>query len=113
MRNRGLPRLEAIIQRQERVAPKGHGDGLLLGAEPRRSRFGAHPGSLDGGALAPLGHRFGVDTVARGYALSALLAVWASVPYCRRGAGAAGEYLSHNCVRKSCPENTPSLLGTI
>ncbi len=65
-RNRGLQRVEAIVQGQQRVPTKGHGDGFLLGAEHRRHRLRAHARIGCGRTLAPLGHRFGVDAVARG-----------------------------------------------
>ena len=63
VRNRGLQRVEAIIQHQQGVPPKGHGDGFLRGREHRRSRFGAHARIGCDGALAPFGHRFRIDAV--------------------------------------------------
>ena len=65
VRNRGLQRVQDIVQSQERVPTKGHGDGFLLGAEHRRNRFRAHARIPHAGALAPLGHRFWVDALAR------------------------------------------------
>jgi hypothetical protein len=66
VRNCGLQRVEAIVQRQQRVPAKGHGDGLLLGTEHRGNWLRAHTGIGCSRTIAPLGHRFRVDAEARG-----------------------------------------------
>jgi hypothetical protein len=111
--NRGLPGVEAIIQRQLRVLAEGHRHGFCFRPEHRRGRRGTPWGVLDRGALAPLGHGFGGDAVAPGYALYAFRTTRDSGPHCRRGAGAAGEYLSHKLVRKLASKDTPPHSGTI
>ena len=69
VRNRGLPRLQAIVPGQERMPPEGHGEGFLLGAAHRRYlcryRFRAHARIPHAGALAPRGRRFRIGAVAR------------------------------------------------
>ena len=65
VRNRDLQRVQAIVQGQERVLTKGHGDGFLRGAEHRRYRFRAHARIPHAGALAPRGRRFRIGAVAR------------------------------------------------
>src|SRR4051812_33594362 len=52
MRDGGLEGVEAIIERQERVPPKGNNDGLLFAREYRRARL-LRAGALvlDRGAL--------------------------------------------------------------
>jgi hypothetical protein len=66
VRNRGLQRVQAVVQRQQGMLAKGYGNSFLLGAEHRRRRFGAYASVLNGGPLAPLGHRFRIDAEACG-----------------------------------------------
>ena len=63
VRNRGLQRVEAIVQRQQRMPTKGHGNGFLLSAEHRRTRFRPHARIHYAGAFAPLGYGPRVDAV--------------------------------------------------
>src|SRR3954468_13069999 len=113
MRNGGLERVEAIIERQERVAPKGDDDGLLLAREHRGARLlGTGALVLDRGALLPLGHRLRVDAVALGQHPQALLTMLdrSTDRLCR--AGAPMKNLAHSASFHSGEKNAPSNPGT-
>src|SRR3954468_12697495 len=113
MRNGGLERVEAIIERQERVAPKGDDDGLLLAREHRGARLlGAGALVLDRGALLPLGHRLRVDPVAPGQAPQALLTMLDRSTHRRRRAGAPMQNLAHSASLQSDEKSAPSKPGT-
>ena len=61
-----MERIEAISKRQAGVPAEGHGDGLFFGCKHRCGRCWPHWRIGDGGAFAPLGHRFGGDAVPYG-----------------------------------------------
>jgi hypothetical protein len=63
--DRGLPRVQAIIQGQQRMPAEGYGHGFLLGAEHRRNRFRPPARIQHTGAFAPLGYGLRMDAVAR------------------------------------------------
>ena len=66
VRNRGLQRVQAVVERQQRVLPKSDGHRLLLDGEHGRGRHRPHRGVRCGRAFAPFGNRFRIDAVAGG-----------------------------------------------
>ncbi len=62
VRDRGLESKEAVIQRQQRVPSEGNDHRLLGLGQNRRARFPRSGLHLYRRTLAPLRHRFGVDT---------------------------------------------------
>jgi hypothetical protein len=67
MRDGRLQRIEAIVERQQRMPPERDDDGLLLdGKDGRLGFFGACWAIGDGLALLPLGDGLLVDPVAPG-----------------------------------------------
>ena len=67
MREGGLERVEAIIERQERVPPKGNDDSLFLKREHRRLGLLGSGGPVGNRAtLLPLGDGFWIGPVALG-----------------------------------------------
>src|SRR5215211_2257417 len=114
MRNGGLERVEAVIERQQRVAPKGNHDGLLLEREHRGARLlGTGALVLDRGALLPLGDGFWIDAVAPGQHPQARLTMLDRATHCRRRAGASMENLAHSASFHSNEKSAPSKPGTI
>src|SRR3954469_10334701 len=113
MRNGGLQRVEAVIERQERVAPKRNDDGLLLDREHRGARLlGASALVLDRGALFPLSHRLRVDPVSPGEGSQALLTMLDRSTHRRCRAGASMENLAHSASFHSDEKSAPSKPGT-
>src|SRR5215207_2140821 len=97
MRAGGLEGVEAVVQRQERVPPKGNNDGLLLEREHRGARLlGASALVLDRGALLPLGDGLRVEAVAPGQPPQALLTMLDRSTHRRSRAGAPMENLAHS-----------------
>ena len=67
MRDGGLQRIEAIIERQQRVLAESHGDGLVLDGQDRRARvLRPHGRIVDEGPLLPLGDRLRINAVTLG-----------------------------------------------
>src|SRR4051812_2290288 len=113
MRDGGLERVEAVVQRQERVPPKGNHDGLLLDREHGRGRLlGTGALVLDRGALLPLGYGLRVDPVALGQHPQARLAMLDRATHCRRRAGAPMQNLAHSASFHSGEKSAPSKPGT-
>src|SRR5215207_4267428 len=109
----GLEGIEAVIQRQQRVAPKGDNEGLLLEREHGRARLlGASALVLDRGALLPLGHRLRVEAVAPGQPPQALLTMLDRATHRRCRAGAPMKNLAHSASLHSGEKNAPSNPGT-
>jgi hypothetical protein len=74
VRDRGLEAVEAVVQRQERVAPERDDDGFLLWREDGRADLlRPHPGVRRRLPLAPLLDRGGADAEAAGERPHALL----------------------------------------
>jgi hypothetical protein len=77
MRDGRLSRIEAIIERQQRMPPEGDDDRLLLdGKNGRLGFFGACWTIGDSLALSPLSDSLLVDAVAPGERSQALLMGW-------------------------------------
>lgn len=61
VRDRWLQRVEAIVERQQRVAAEGHNNGLFLARQNRRSRLPGAGGQIGGRTpLLPLRDRLGL-----------------------------------------------------
>jgi hypothetical protein len=74
VRDGGLEPVEAVVERQERVAAEGDDNRFLLGCEHSRANFlGPHRRVGRGGALAPFLHCGGADPEALGQRPHALL----------------------------------------
>lgn len=112
-RNRGFQGLEAVVERQEDVPPKGNGNDLFFGHEHCGGWFWPHHRIDHRRAIAPFGYGFGVEVVPGGERLQAFLTTLDCGPYCRCCAGTVVEYLSRNLVRNPEPEITPPYSGTI
>src|SRR3954466_10861587 len=113
VRDRGLEGIEAIIERQQRVPPKGNHEGLFLAREHRGARLlRAGAFVLDRGALLPLGDRLRVDPVALGQHPQALLTMLDRATHCRRRAGAPMQNLAHSASFHSREKSAPSKPGT-
>src|SRR3712207_8265498 len=113
MRDGGLECIEAVVQRQQRVPPKGNNDGLLLAREHRRARLlGAGALVLDRGALLPFGHRLRVVPVALGQPPQALLTMLYRATHRLCCAGAPMENLAHSASFHSRERSAPSKPGT-
>jgi hypothetical protein len=62
MRDGGLKRLEAIVERRQRVLAESHRNGLLLDRQDRRARvFRSHGCIVDEGPLPPLRNRLRIE----------------------------------------------------
>ena len=112
MRDRRLQRIEAVIERQQRVAPEGDDDRLFLDGEHRRPRLlraGRQVG--DRGPLLPLGDGLLVDPVAPGERPQALLTMLyrSTDRLCRRGAPMKN--LAHSASFDSDDKDAPSKPG--
>src|SRR3954471_1823045 len=113
MRDGGLERIEAIIERQQRVPPEGDDHGLLLDRQHGRARLlGTGALVLDRGALLPLRDRLRVDAVALGQHPQALLTMLDRSTHCRRRAGAPMKNLAHSASFHSNEKSAPSKPGT-
>src|SRR5215212_3514608 len=113
VRDRGLEGIEAVIQRQQRVPPKGDNDGLLLDREHGRARLlGASALVLDRGALLPLCDGLRVEAVAPGQHPQALLTMLDRATHRRCRAGAPMKNLAHSASLHSGEKNAPSNPGT-
>jgi len=113
VRDRGLERVKAVVQRQQRVAPERDDDGLLVKGQHRGARLlrtGAFV--LDRGALLPLGNGLRVDAVALGQAPQALLTLLDRSTHRRRRAGAPMKNLAHSASFQSDEKSAPSKPGT-
>jgi len=66
VRNRLLEGVEAVVEGQEGLLTEQDDGRFLGGREDRRGGFGAAHGLFRARALAPFGHRFGVDAEALG-----------------------------------------------
>ena len=88
LRDRRLERIETVVQGQEGVFAKSHRDGLLFKRKDRGARRRPHRCILDILAATPLGHRLGIDVVARGQRSQALLTMLDRPTHCRRRPGA-------------------------
>src|SRR5215212_4914741 len=113
MREGGLEGIEAIIERQERVPPKGNDERLFLEREHRRLGLLGSGGPVGNRAtLRPLGDGFWIDAVAPGQHPQALLTMLDRATHCRRRAGAPMENLAHSASFHSNEKSAPSKPGT-
>src|SRR6516225_5870310 len=97
MRDRGLQRVEAIIEGQLRILPKCHDKRFLIGRQERRMWvLRAHRTVLNARTLPPFGDGLRIDPVARTQRLDRSRRSL----YCRSdgvsGRGASVKYLSHS-----------------
>src|SRR6266404_5536036 len=105
MRDCRLQSIEAIIERQERVAAESDDDRLLLDRQHRGLRtFRAGRQIGDRAALLPLGDGLWVDAVALGQRPQARLTMLYRSTDCLCRRGAAVENLAHSASFHS-PEN--------
>src|SRR5215218_2658156 len=113
MREGGLEGIEAIIERQERVAPKGNDDRLFLEREHRRLGLLGSGGPVGNRAtLLPLRDGFWIDAVAPGQHPQALLTMLDRSTDRRRRAGAPMQNLAHSASFHSNEKSAPSKPGT-
>src|SRR5665213_226059 len=112
MRDGRLQGVEAVIERQQRVAPEGDDRGFLFHRQDGRMRF-LRPGPAIGDALPvlPLGDGLLVDAVAPGELPQALLTILYCSTECRCRGGAAVENLSHSASFHCWENNAPSKSG--
>lgn len=96
VRDRGLERVEAVVERQERVLAEGYDGRFFLRGERRRAGLlRPHRRVVSERALLPLRDGLAVDAVTRGELGHALFAPLDGAADGLRRAGAAVEYLSH------------------
>src|SRR5918997_5665645 len=113
MRDGGLQRVEAVIQRQQGVAPERDDDRFFFDGQHRRARvLGAGALVLDRGALLPLGDGLRVDAVAPGQGSQALLTMLYRSTHCRRRGGAPVMNLAQSASFQSAEKSAPSNPGT-
>lgn len=87
--NGGLQGVETVVQSEQSVLAKGHGNGLFFDAQRRGAAFlRTHWGILCEGSLSPLLDRLGVEVVALGQLQQALLTMLDRPTNRRRRAGA-------------------------
>src|SRR5215212_5944304 len=109
MREGGLEGIEAVVQRQERVAPKGNDDRLFLEREHRRLGLLGSGGPVGNRAtLLPLSDGLRVDAVAPGQHPQALLTLLDRSTDRRRRAGAPMQTLAHSASLHSAEKSAPS-----
>lgn len=100
----GLEGVEAVVERQQGIAPEGDDDGLVLGGEDCRLRFlraGLKIG--DRGPLFPFGDGLRVDAVALGEGPQALLTMLYSSTDRLRRRGASMKNLADVVVKVAHP----------
>jgi hypothetical protein len=113
MGDRRLKRIEAIVQRQERMPTKGDDDRLVLDGQDRRSwllRTRRPIGRR--GPVLPLGDRLLVDPVTLGQNPQAFLTMLYRSTHGLRRAGAAVKNLAHSASFHSLEKIAPSKSGT-
>src|SRR6056297_1077965 len=112
MRDRGLQGKKTIIQRQQRVTPKGDDHRLLRFGQDRGARLlRAGLQILDRRPLAPLRNRLGVDPqLPAQFRERSLRSLYCSSDAVR-GRGAAMANLSHSASFHSCERITPANRG--
>src|SRR5690242_11335354 len=112
-RDSGLQRVKAVIERQQRVAPEGDDNGLVLRREHGRARVPG-PGALVGNRRpgSPLSNRLRIDPVAPGENPQALLTMLYRSTHRLCRAGAPVENLAHSASFHSWDKNAPSNPGT-
>ena len=112
VRDGRLKRVEAVIERQERVPAEGNRDGFVLNRQHRRPRFfwtSRHIGHR--GPPLPIRDRLLVDPVALRQSPQTLLTkLYRSTDRLSRG-GAPVENLAHSASFNSGVENAPSKPG--
>ena len=112
MRDCRLQRIEAVIERQQRVAPESDDDRLFLDGEHRRSRlFRSRRQVGDRGPPLPLRDGLLVDPIAFGQRPQALLTMLyrSTDRLCRRGAPVKN--LAHSASFDSEDKDAPSKPG--
>src|SRR5215210_521048 len=107
-----LERVEAVVERQKRVAPECNHHGLFLDRQHRRSGFSRASWQIGmGGALPPLRDRLLVDTIALGERSQARLTMLYRSTDRRSRCGAPMLNLAHSASRRSCEKSAPSNSG--
>src|SRR5215218_8244986 len=107
-----LERVEAVVERQKRVAPECNHHGLFLDRQHRRSGFSRARRQIGmGGALPPLRDRLLVDTIALGERSQARLTMLYRSTDRRSRCGAPMVNLAHSASRRSCEKSAPSNPG--
>src|SRR5215207_5513213 len=110
--NGGLQRVEAVVERQKRVAPECNHDGLFLDRQHRRSGFSRASWQIGmRGALPPLRDRLLVDAIALGERSQARLTMLYRSTDRRSRCGAPMVNLAHSASRRSCEKSAPSNPG--
>jgi hypothetical protein len=113
VRNRGLQRVEAIVERQQRVPSEGDDDRFLLDRQDRRfDVLRAGWEVAEGGTLLPFGDRPGVDAMVLGQHPQALLTMLYRSTDCRYCADAPVKNLSLSASFHCWLNNAPSKAGT-
>jgi len=108
-----LQRIQAVVQRQERVAPERHNGGFFLRGQHRRCwLLRPHGRVMNKIPSTPLRRRLLIDAVAGRQRLQALLTILycSTHDLCRTGASV--QYLSHESSLRSWPYITPAHRGT-
>src|ERR1700741_2807523 len=112
MRDRRLQGIEAIVERQQRVAAESDDDRLVLDGQHRGLGI-FWPGLQigDGAALPPFGNGLGIDAISLGKVPQALLTMLyrSTDRLCR--CGAAVKNLSHSASLESGDKGAPSNPG--
>ena len=94
--DRGLPGVQAVVQRRQRVPPDGGDRGVLLDGEHGGADLpGPHAGIAGGVALAPPLDGGGADAVPAGKRPHARLTPLHGATDCPRRCGAAVDNLAH------------------
>src|SRR6516225_10240929 len=107
-----LQRVEAIVQRQQRMPAECHDDRLVLDRQNRRSWLsGAGRQVGNRATLPPLRHRLRVDAVAPAKDPQALLTMLYRSTDCLCRGGAAVQNLAHSASLHSREKSAPSKPG--
>lgn len=112
MRDRRLKRVEAIIERQQRMTTEGDDDRLVFQRQHPGMRLLRPPRQIsDRGPLLPLRHGLLVDPVAPGQSPQALLTIVYCATDCLCRCGAAMKNLAQSASFHSIENIAPSKPG--
>src|SRR6476661_4078075 len=113
MWDRWLQRIEAVVERQQRVAPESDDNRLFLHGQHCRSCLPGTGRKIGNrGSLLPFGDGLLVDPVALGQCPQALLTMLYRSTDCLCRRGAAVKNLAHSASFHPMENNTPSKSGT-
>jgi len=114
LRDRGLQRIEAVIEWQERVAPKSYNDGFFFSTQNGRVRLlGSGLQILDRSSVTPFTSGFRVDAVSRAQRRERSLRSLYRCSDGVRGRGATVTYLAHCSSFQARGSVMPSNAGTV